>query len=276
MAAGVGRIDPRVAVWEVTTRKLGVPSSLCPGTAASEKGNELSIDRIARVSRRWASVTVIAAVALAAAMSIVPASASADPPGISQSEVSAGFYTNGSGTGDLFTDWPGAPGLLWTQSFPIINFSDDPSQDPRTGLASVPRRTVRHTALHGRRLAEPALQHELQRHRGGEQQRNTAGGRGHVAKPRHRSHQFHGGGDGHAARLSSRVLQTLRSRAGGRFRTRGRYTAGTVLGTQWTTTDRCDGTQIAVQLHSVLVSDLVKHITVLVKAGRSYLARPRK
>jgi hypothetical protein len=31
-----------------------------------------------------------------------------------------------------------------------------------------------------------------------------------------------------------------------------------------------------VQLHSVLVSDLVKHITVLVKAGRSYLARPRK
>jgi hypothetical protein len=80
---------------------------------------------------------------------------------------------------------------------------------------------------------------------------------------------------GHAA-LSSRVLQSLRSRASGRFRTRGRYAAGTVRGTAWTTTDRCDGTLIAVQLHSVLVTDLVKHITVLVRAGHHYLARPRK
>ena len=81
--------------------------------------------------------------------------------------------------------------------------------------------------------------------------------------------------------LSSRTLQTLRSRASGRFRTRGRYSAGTVRGTRWTTVDRCDGTLISVQLHSVLVRDFVKHISVLVSAGHSYFAaahpaRPRR
>jgi hypothetical protein len=79
---------------------------------------------------------------------------------------------------------------------------------------------------------------------------------------------------GHAA-LSGRILQSLRSRATGRFSTRGRYAAATVRGTQWTTTDRCDGTLIAVQLHRVLVTDFVKRLTVLVSAGHSYLARAR-
>jgi hypothetical protein len=79
----------------------------------------------------------------------------------------------------------------------------------------------------------------------------------------------------HAA-LSARVLQTLRSNATGRFRTRGRYAAGTVRGTRWTTVDRCDGTLISVQLHSVAVNDLVKRITTVVKAGHSYLARAPK
>jgi hypothetical protein len=73
--------------------------------------------------------------------------------------------------------------------------------------------------------------------------------------------------------LSSRVLQTLRSKSSGRTRTRGRYAAGTVRGTRWTTTDRCDGTLIKVQQHSVQVTDLVKHKTVLVRAGHQYLAR---
>jgi hypothetical protein len=82
-----------------------------------------------------------------------------------------------------------------------------------------------------------------------------------------------GAGDTAHAALSSRVLQTLRSRASGRYRTRGRYAAGTVRGTRWTTSDRCDGTRIAVQQHSVQVTDLVRHITVLVTAGHSYLAK---
>jgi hypothetical protein len=82
--------------------------------------------------------------------------------------------------------------------------------------------------------------------------------------------------DGAHAALSSRVLQTLRSRASGRFRTRGRYAAGTVRGTQWTTADRCDGTLIAVQVHAVQVTDFVKNITILVRAGHQYLATPAK
>jgi hypothetical protein len=81
-----------------------------------------------------------------------------------------------------------------------------------------------------------------------------------------------GASEAHTA-LSSRILQTLRSRATGRYRTRGRYAAGTVRGTAWTTTDRCDGTLIAVQQHSVLVTDFVKHKTVLVRAGHHYLAK---
>jgi hypothetical protein len=72
--------------------------------------------------------------------------------------------------------------------------------------------------------------------------------------------------------LSRRVLQALRARASGRFRTRGRYAAGTVRGTRWTTVDRCDGTLIKVQQHSVLVSDFVRHISLVVRAGHQYLA----
>jgi hypothetical protein len=82
--------------------------------------------------------------------------------------------------------------------------------------------------------------------------------------------------DGAHAALSSRVLQTLRSRASGRFRTRGRYAAGTVRGTQWTTTDRCDGTLISVQVHAVQVTDFVKHVVILIRAGHHYLATPVK
>ncbi|MGZ4196536.1 MAG: hypothetical protein ACXVEW_03930 [Solirubrobacteraceae bacterium] len=48
-----------------------------------------------------------------------------------------------------------------------------------------------------------------------------------------------------AAALSAKVLRLLHGRAHGRFRTRGRFAAATVRGTQWTTMDRCDGTGIA-------------------------------
>jgi hypothetical protein len=42
--------------------------------------------------------------------------------------------------------------------------------------------------------------------------------------------------------LSSRVLRLLHASAHGHFRTIGRYSAGTVRGTEWQTIDRCDGT----------------------------------
>jgi hypothetical protein len=75
------------------------------------------------------------------------------------------------------------------------------------------------------------------------------------------------------AALSSSVLQTLRSSAHGKFRTRGRYAAAVVRGTAWTMSDRCDGTLVTVQRDTVAVQDFVRHVTVLVRAGHRYLAR---
>lgn len=78
-----------------------------------------------------------------------------------------------------------------------------------------------------------------------------------------------------AARVSRRVLQLLHSSAKGRFRTRGRYAAATVRGTIWDTADRCDGTLVRVRRGIVTVNDLVRHKTVAVRAGHSYLAKTR-
>jgi hypothetical protein len=76
-----------------------------------------------------------------------------------------------------------------------------------------------------------------------------------------------------AAKLSSKVLQTLHASAHGKFSTKGKYAAATVLGTAWTISDRCNGTLVHVIRHAVQVQDLVRHIKVIVHAGHSYLAR---
>jgi hypothetical protein len=62
----------------------------------------------------------------------------------------------------------------------------------------------------------------------------------------------------------------------GSFRTRGQYSSATVRGTVWLTQDSCSGTLTRVKRGVVSVQDLVKHTTVLVKAGQQYLARPRR
>jgi hypothetical protein len=76
-----------------------------------------------------------------------------------------------------------------------------------------------------------------------------------------------------AARKPSRQLL---SNAHGRFRTRGRYSSATVRGTKWLTKDTCAGTLTQVMRGSVTVLDLVKHKSIRVKAGHSYIAKPRK
>ena len=78
-----------------------------------------------------------------------------------------------------------------------------------------------------------------------------------------------------AAQLSRRTIRRLRSNARGRFRTRGRGSAATVRGTVWTTTDRCDGTLTSVKRGRVAVRDFRRKRTVVVRAGKSYLARVR-
>jgi DNA-binding beta-propeller fold protein YncE len=78
---------------------------------------------------------------------------------------------------------------------------------------------------------------------------------------------------GYAA-VSKRVLQTLHARDNhGRFRTRGRYSAGTVRGTVWDTVERCDGTLTVVRRGTVNVFDFRTRKTVTVHAGHRYLAK---
>ena len=72
---------------------------------------------------------------------------------------------------------------------------------------------------------------------------------------------------------SSRTLQLLHASAHGKFRTRGRYSAATVLGTIWSVADRCDGTLTRDVTDSVLVNDFVHHRTIVLHPGQSYLAR---
>jgi hypothetical protein len=61
----------------------------------------------------------------------------------------------------------------------------------------------------------------------------------------------------------------------GRFRTHGSDSVATVRGTRWLTEDRCDGTLTRVTEGSVVVKDLRRKRTKVVRAGQSYLARRR-
>jgi hypothetical protein len=84
------------------------------------------------------------------------------------------------------------------------------------------------------------------------------------------------GGRSAAASRSRRVRKLWGRDNGGRFRSHGRHSHATVRGTRWLTVDRCDGTLTRVTNGAVAVRDLVRRRTVLVRAGRSYLAKSRK
>lgn len=62
----------------------------------------------------------------------------------------------------------------------------------------------------------------------------------------------------------------------GSFRVRGRYSAATVRGTKWVVQDSCAGTLTRVVHGVVKVRDSVRHKTVVLRAGKRYLARPRR
>ena len=62
----------------------------------------------------------------------------------------------------------------------------------------------------------------------------------------------------------------------GRFRTKGKYSAATVRGTKWLTEDRCDSTLTRVKQGRVAVRDFVKRKTVIVRAGKKYVAKRRR
>jgi hypothetical protein len=83
-------------------------------------------------------------------------------------------------------------------------------------------------------------------------------------------------GRGKRASASASIRRRLRANARGRFRTRGRHSAATVRGTVWLTADRCDGTLTRVTRGRVAVRDFRRKRTVIVRAGKSYLARARR
>jgi hypothetical protein len=76
-------------------------------------------------------------------------------------------------------------------------------------------------------------------------------------------------------RRSKRRVRRLFGDGKGRFRTSGRNAAATVRGTRWGVQDRCDGTLVKVQQGRVAVRDYAKRKTVIVRTGRTYLARRR-
>lgn len=68
----------------------------------------------------------------------------------------------------------------------------------------------------------------------------------------------------------------LWSNGKGKFRTTGRYGSATVRGTKFLVEERCAGTFVRVTQGSVNVADLSRRQTVVVRAPRSYLIRPRR
>jgi streptogramin lyase len=81
------------------------------------------------------------------------------------------------------------------------------------------------------------------------------------------------------ARRRLRVASAARSKGlwgkdkKGHFRTRGRYGSAAVRGTKWLTLERCDGTFFRVAEGAVIVRDQRRHRNIVLKAGKSYLAR---
>jgi hypothetical protein len=61
----------------------------------------------------------------------------------------------------------------------------------------------------------------------------------------------------------------------GNFKTRGKRASAIVRGTYWLTEETAAGTRVQVNRGLVAVRDFVKKVTVLVGAGRSYVAKPR-
>ena len=59
----------------------------------------------------------------------------------------------------------------------------------------------------------------------------------------------------------------------GKFRTKGKHSAATVVGTKWLVEDRCNSTLTRVVRGRVSVRDFAKKKTVIVRAGKRYTAR---
>jgi hypothetical protein len=81
---------------------------------------------------------------------------------------------------------------------------------------------------------------------------------------------------GASSQQKTKPIRRLWGKGKGRFRTRGRYSSGTVRGTNWLTTDYCDGTETRVVSGVVSVFDFVTKKTIILKPPKSYFAKAGK
>jgi CSLREA domain-containing protein len=80
---------------------------------------------------------------------------------------------------------------------------------------------------------------------------------------------------GKSANIAAKKKRRLWGDGKGRFRTKGKHSAATVVGTKWLVEDRCNGTLTKVVKGKVRVRDFRARRTVTVRAGKQYLARAR-
>jgi hypothetical protein len=80
---------------------------------------------------------------------------------------------------------------------------------------------------------------------------------------------------GGAVAAAKKKKRRLWGNGRGRFRTKGKHSAATVVGTTWLVEDRCTSTLTRVTQGRVRVRDFVKKKTVTVRAGKKYVARAR-
>jgi hypothetical protein len=79
------------------------------------------------------------------------------------------------------------------------------------------------------------------------------------------------GGGNQASAAQKRKKRRLWGNAKGKFRTKGKHSAATVVGTRWLVEDRCNGTLTRVARGKVRVRDGNK--TIVLRAGQRYFAR---
>jgi hypothetical protein len=75
------------------------------------------------------------------------------------------------------------------------------------------------------------------------------------------------------ANIARKKTLSLWGHVKGHYSTRGNYGSASVRGTIWLTENRCDGTYFHVREGTLRIRDFVKHKTIILHAGHSYLAR---
>jgi hypothetical protein len=80
---------------------------------------------------------------------------------------------------------------------------------------------------------------------------------------------------GRAVVAAKKKKRRLWGDGSGKFRTKGKHSAATVVGTRWLVEDRCASTLTRVVRGRVSVRDFAKKKTVIVRAGKKYVARAK-